>query len=134
MEASTLIRLSPSVQLEARIYDPSTAGLQDAPPSEPEGLAIIAHPYGSLGGSFDDHVVCALAEHLLVQRRFEVVTYNSRGVGQSTGRASWTGAAEADDYQVRESVLEWAMKRFEERHPSVRGAKLVLCGYSAGSL
>ncbi|KAE8268092.1 hypothetical protein A4X09_0g4251 [Tilletia walkeri] len=128
MEESVFVPVSDSVQLEARIYNPSTS-LAGSP--APRGLAIVAHPYGSLGGCFDDHVVCALAEVLLVKRQFQVVTFNSRGVGQSTGRASWTGASESDDYQ---HVLDWSMCNFEEQHSSVRGASIVLCGYSAGSL
>ncbi|CAD6912756.1 unnamed protein product [Tilletia caries] len=128
MEESILIPISTSVQLEARIYDPSVS-LSNSP--VPKGLAIVAHPYGSLGGCFDDHVVCALAEAFLVKRQFQVVTFNSRGVGQSTGRASWTGASESEDYQ---HVLSWSMRDFEARHPSVQGASVVLCGYSAGSL
>ncbi|CAD6898840.1 unnamed protein product [Tilletia caries] len=99
MEESTLIPISTSVQLEARIYNPSVS-LPHSP--VPKGLAIVAH-----------------------------LTFNSRGVGRSTGRASWTGASESEDYQ---HVLSWSMRDFEARHSSVRGASVVLCGYSAGSL
>ncbi|KAL9934759.1 hypothetical protein V8E36_006534 [Tilletia maclaganii] len=128
MEETTFIPVTDAGKLEARIYDPSTS-LRGGP--QPSGLAIIAHPYGSLGGCFDDHVVCALAELLMVKRHIQVVTFNSRGVGSSTGKASWTGATECEDYQ---RVVDWATARFEARYPTVQDASLILCGYSAGSL
>jgi len=36
----------------------------------------------------------------LSARGFQTVRYNSRGVGDSGGKASWTGETEAADFQV----------------------------------
>lgn len=55
----------------------------------PRRAALIAHPYGRLGGSKDDHVVQALA-HLLADEGFLVVRFDARGAGESTGSTSWT--------------------------------------------
>jgi hypothetical protein len=40
-------------------------------------------------------------------RGIPVLLYNSRGVGKSTGRASWTGEPEREDYQA---VVDWVVK------------------------
>jgi hypothetical protein len=57
---------------------------------DPARLAFIAHPLGRLGGSFDDHVVTGLAKHLYAKHNYTIVLMNSRGVGKSTGRASFS--------------------------------------------
>lgn len=53
-------------------------------------LAFIAHPLGRLGGSYDDHVVRTLAAHLHKNHGYSIVLMNSRGVGGSTGSASYS--------------------------------------------
>lgn len=50
-------------------------------------------------------VVQAL-ENLFYQRGSLTLLYNSRGVGKSTGRASWTGEAERKDYQA---IVDWVI-------------------------
>lgn len=55
--------------------------------------------YGFLGGSLADGVVKAVRTFLL-SANFRVVRFNSRGVGRSGGKASWTGRPEADDFRV----------------------------------
>lgn len=51
--------------------------------------ALIAHPYGRLGGCKEDHVVVALAEKL-ASAGWRVLRYDARGAGASTGSVSWT--------------------------------------------
>jgi alpha/beta superfamily hydrolase len=53
-------------------------------------LALIAHPWGRLGGSLNDHVVQSLASCLIDKHGYSVVLMNSRGVGRSKGSASFT--------------------------------------------
>lgn len=60
-----------------------------SPPHSNTCLAIVAHPLGRLGGSWDDHVVAAVSEALL-ENGYDVVNFNSRGVGRSEGSASFT--------------------------------------------
>ncbi|GAA5960295.1 hypothetical protein JCM21900_000940 [Sporobolomyces salmonicolor] len=103
--------------------------------------ALIAHPYGRLGGSRHDHVVVALAE-LLVEEGWLVCRYDSRGAGDSTGSGSWTGAPEAEDYQrilldvllplLSPSSASSAAASVESAAPTTYD--LLLCGYSFGSL
>ena len=50
-------------------------------------LVVIAHPLGRLGGSWDDAVVGAVTAAL---SSCDVVQFNSRGVGKSTGSATFT--------------------------------------------
>ncbi|KAL8946977.1 MAG: hypothetical protein Q9222_006696 [Ikaeria aurantiellina] len=59
--------------------------------------AVVAHPYTTLGGSYDDHVVLAVVEELL-KLGFTVGTFNFRGAGKSKGSCSWSGKAELQDY------------------------------------
>lgn len=51
--------------------------------------ALIAHPYGRLGGCKEDHVVVALAEKL-ASEGWTVLRYDARGAGVSTGSVSLT--------------------------------------------
>ncbi|EGG12660.1 uncharacterized protein MELLADRAFT_101116 [Melampsora larici-populina 98AG31] len=52
-------------------------------------FALLAHPYGRLGGSSRDPVIRRLAFHL-ASLNWMVVLFDARGIGSSTGRASWT--------------------------------------------
>ena len=54
----------------------------------PRRLVVIAHPLGRLGGSWNDAVVGGVQEAL--RSSCDVVQVNSRGVGKSTGSATFT--------------------------------------------
>ncbi|GAA6000858.1 hypothetical protein JCM10207_004693 [Rhodosporidiobolus poonsookiae] len=117
-----------------------------APPPQPKA-ALVAHPWGRLGGRKEDHVVVALAD-TLADEGWTVVRYDARGAGQSGGSASWTGAAEAADYQelVDKLVLPLLLPAESSAAPPASPsapakpgsndltAQLLLCGYSFGSL
>ncbi|GAA5826105.1 hypothetical protein JCM11251_007167 [Rhodosporidiobolus azoricus] len=128
------------------VHLPSTLSTDS---SRPTKAALVAHPFGRLGGSKDDHVVVALAE-TLAEQGWAVVRYDARGAGESGGSASWTGAAEAEDYRelVREVVLPLILPPASTapssmapdntaqptREQQQQNLNLLLCGYSFGSL
>ena len=68
-------------------------------PTECHGVAVIAHPYGFLGGSQDEPIVQLLVGHYLTQG-MHVMTYNARGVQPSQGRVSWTMRPECEDMRL----------------------------------
>ena len=92
----------------------------------PTVLAVITHPYGPLGGDFDNPVCCAVAE-ACVGAGMLAVRMNFRGVGDSSGSCSWRGAGEQDD--VREVVAHYIQSRAFKAPP-----KVFLVGYSFGSM
>lgn len=79
----------------------------------------------------NDHVVQTLAQYFSQTRSLRVVAFNSRGVGQSSGKASWSGNSECQDYQA---VLDFSIESFIRDYPNSRKSELYVCGYSAGSL
>ena len=61
----------------------------------PHGVAVVAHPLPTMGGSMDNKVVGALAR-AFVLHGLRAVRFNFRGVGQSAG--AWDeGRGEVDD-------------------------------------
>jgi len=52
-------------------------------------LALVAHPWGRLGGSKNDHMVVSTSR-MLQRQGYDVIRYDSRGAGESEGSASWT--------------------------------------------
>ncbi|GAA5974090.1 hypothetical protein JCM11641_003428 [Rhodosporidiobolus odoratus] len=119
----------------------------------PIKAALIAHPYGRLGGCKEDHVVASLVE-TLAREGWAVIRYDARGAGESGGSASWTGAAEVEDYRllVQDVLLplflppapSHASHGPTQTPSSVAGSNMtaqisrkidvLLCGYSFGSL
>lgn len=110
------------------------------PSASPPSLALIAHPLGRLGGTKEDPVVLSLSSALLEQG-WGVLTYDARGAGSSSGRASFScvpllplpppltqdtnsGIPETTDYETLLSTLLLPL------HPT----HLLLAGYSYGTL
>jgi len=94
-------------------------------------IAIIAHPYGPLGGTRHDPVVQHISA-VLVAHGFIASTFNFRGCGHSKGRTSWTGKAETGDYAA---VAAWTLNFAAELQDSaIEGVELMLAGYSYGAL
>ncbi|KAF7517209.1 hypothetical protein PCG10_001527 [Penicillium crustosum] len=117
----------------------------------PNRGAIVAHPYATLGGCYDDPVVGFIGSELL-QAGCIVGTFNFRGAGDSEGRTSWTAKPELGDYVSFYGFmlqylhfLKLALTPGEEvdsskPHKVSDGVKnrtdihLILGGYSYGSL
>lgn len=60
---------------------------------------IAKAAYGYVGGTQDNHVVQALVS-FFCDAGLHVATYDTRGVGSSGGRMTWTMRAESRDYQT----------------------------------
>jgi len=72
----------------------------------------------------NSRVLLSLMEPLH-ERGYHVLQYNSRGVGRSTGWASFTGSSEASDLAA---LIEWALATVTDV------CSVVVLGYSHGSL
>ncbi|PPR02607.1 hypothetical protein CVT24_002178 [Panaeolus cyanescens] len=100
------------------------ASLSRSATSEPQKLAILLHPWSWLRGNKNDPVLTGLTPVFLAAG-YNVLRYNSRGVGKSSGRASFTGFSEGTDL---EEVIKWAEVEFQQLK------SIVILGYSHGSL
>ncbi|KAG2024010.1 hypothetical protein CC2G_001611 [Coprinopsis cinerea AmutBmut pab1-1] len=114
-----LIELPTGVSLDCTWLKPSSTTEE-----HPQRLAVCLHPWSWLGGQKNDPVLCSLTD-VLHDAGYHMLRYNSRGVGRSTGRASFTGLDEARDL---EAVIEWAVQEIP------RLSNVVIIGYSHGSL
>ncbi|KAL3473396.1 Alpha/Beta hydrolase protein [Aspergillus californicus] len=133
----TIPSLYDGIQLSCRIYLPqesSRAGSQWW-----QG-AIVAHPYASLGGSYDDPVVSFIGAELL-EAGYVVGTFNFRGAGDSEGSTSWTAKPELADYVSFYGFMMLYLQSLR-RKVALRpgneglghGVQLILGGYSYGSM
>ncbi|CED83865.1 hypothetical protein [Phaffia rhodozyma] len=110
-------------QIEARIVFPSNPDRRK--------LAVIAHPWARLGGSWDDRVVRHVLQ-IFLSVSVPTVIFNSRGAGESTKSPSWTGRGEADDYA---EVLKAGMDEvWSGTNQGSRTGEVFICGYSHGAL
>ncbi|KAI9146372.1 Alpha/Beta hydrolase protein [Paraphysoderma sedebokerense] len=101
---------------------------------------IFAHPYGPLGGDLNNNVIAHLTS-TFAAIGFSTCRFNMRGVPPSTGKTSWTCGPEQNDIAV---LIEYLLKEVEQGSTFVdkegrtwertKAKKLVLCGYSFGSL
>lgn len=94
----------------------------NVPEGEPAGIALVAHPLPTHGGTLDNKVVQTLAKTFF-GLRYVSVRFNFRGVGQSAG-AFDEGAGETEDAMA---VLEHARREYGASLP------LVLAGFSFGT-
>lgn len=94
----------------------------NVPQGEPAGLALVAHPLPTHGGTLDNKVVQTLAKTFF-GLGYVSVRFNFRGVGQSAG-AFDAGDGETEDAMA---VLEHAKREFGALLP------LVLAGFSFGT-
>lgn len=100
--------------IRARLYYPSSTLT-----SKPQKAAVLAHPYRNHGGSYNNHVIIALAS-LLEDLGYLVVTFNF-----CRRKTSWNGHIEVDDMR---SAIDWLL----HAHESVD--ELIIGGYSYGAL
>ena len=94
----------------------------NVPPSAPRGIALIAHPLPTQGGTLDNKVVQTLAKTFFALG-YIAVRFNFRGVGQSAGDFD-EGEGETEDALA---ALAYARNEFGDEMP------LVLAGFSFGS-
>ncbi|KAL2836582.1 Alpha/Beta hydrolase protein [Aspergillus pseudoustus] len=136
----TIPSIYDGIKLACRIYLPQQ--LLDARASSrwPIRGAIVAHPYASLGGCYDDPVVSFIGGELL-DAGYVVGTFNFRGAGDSEGRTSWTAKPELADYVsfygfmiLYLRLLGLGFSLWLGSESAETGVHLVLGGYSYGSL
>ncbi|XP_059430194.1 uncharacterized protein LOC132163829 [Corylus avellana] len=110
---STTVETSDGVKLHARLFKPG---------EEIKGnlVVVLVHPYSILGGcqGLLKGIAAGLAE-----KGYRAVTFDMRGAGKSSGRASLTGFAEIKDVIA---VCKWVCE-----HLSVD--RILLVGSSAGA-
>lgn len=82
---------------------------------------VLVHPYTILGGV--QGLLRGIAEGV-ARRGYRAVTFDMRGAGRSTGRASLTGSTEVGDV---EAVCRWVADNLNPRG-------VLLVGSSAGRL
>ncbi|KAL3466039.1 Alpha/Beta hydrolase protein [Aspergillus heterothallicus] len=128
------------IKLACRIYLPHQLLESEGALNRRIRGAIVAHPYASLGGCYDDPVVSFIGGELL-DAGHVVGTFNFRGAGDSEGRTSWTAKPELADYvsfygfmilYLRLLRLKVASRLRSSSTES--GVHLILGGYSYGSL
>jgi alpha/beta superfamily hydrolase len=96
----------------------------NVPDAAPRGIALVAHPNPSQGGTLDNKVVQTLAR-TFVALGYASVRFNFRGVGASEGSFDH-GAGETDDALA---ALAFARREFA----AVAAAPPVLAGFSFGA-
>ncbi|XP_058070856.1 uncharacterized protein LOC131219717 [Magnolia sinica] len=91
-------------------------------PKDPKDnlVIVLVHPYSVLGGC--QGLLRGIAVGL-AERGYTAVTFDMRGAGRSTGRASLTGSAEIRDVIV---VCKWAVD-------NLLADRILLVGSSAGA-
>ncbi|KAL4066748.1 Alpha/Beta hydrolase protein [Scleroderma yunnanense] len=112
-----LVSLKSGVALETAVAYPP-------PECHSTRAAFCLHPWSWLGGCMDDPTIQTIVK-LLVRLNIYVVYYNSRGVGRSTGHASFTGRQEGED-------LQELVQHFLHNEPHI--TSVTILGYSYGSL
>lgn len=117
--------LDPGVELETAVIAPRAGALDGAP------VMVLVHPFGKMGGCIDLLVQTA---QLLARRGYRSVIFNQRGIGESSGSATFTCEDEVRDVRA---ICRWA-----RREPHAAGAAavaadpgpdVVLVGSSAGA-
>ncbi|KAF3772621.1 hypothetical protein EJ110_NYTH57411 [Nymphaea thermarum] len=109
----TIVETRDGVMLQARVYRPR---------EDMANLAIVlVHPYTVLGGVQGLMKGIAVA---LANRGYKAVTFDMRGAGRSTGRATLTGSSEVNDTV---DVCRWVLQ-------NLGSDRILLVGSSAGTL
>ncbi|KAF8606413.1 alpha/beta-hydrolase [Ceratobasidium sp. AG-I] len=122
LNITEIVPLSAGHSLEVDIYTPQAVGEDE---SAPQKIAVLCHPWSWLGGCKDDPVLVNLSVELSNNLGITAFVPNSRAVGNSTGRASFSGQSEAADL---EELVKWCINKVGNV------GTLLLVGYSYGSL
>lgn len=96
-------------------------GIAHIPDGTPRGLAIVAHPLPTMGGTMDNKVAMTLAK-TFAELGCITLRFNFRGVGASAGE--FTGGDGEEQDMV--AVTRYAQELFGEELP------LILTGFSFG--
>ncbi|CAE6459272.1 unnamed protein product [Rhizoctonia solani] len=116
---TVVVPLSAGHSLEVDVY----TELADTPGAQK--VAVLCHPWSWLGGCKDDPVLRDIAVTLHTRFKMHVFVPNTRSVGNSTGRASFSGRSEAADL---EELTQWCLSKVENANC------LIIVGYSYGAL
>jgi len=96
-------------------------GILHFPDVTPRGIAVVAHPLPTMGGTMDNKVVTTLAK-ALIELGYATVRFNFRGVGESEGSYD-EGNGETSDAMA---VVDF----MREEYPDL---PLLLAGFSFGA-
>ncbi|BFG33495.1 hypothetical protein CerSpe_197700 [Prunus speciosa] len=108
------VETSDGVKLSTRLFKPREEINKGNP------VVVLVHPYSVLGGC--QGLLRGIAAGL-ADRGYKAVTFDMRGVGRSTGRASLTGFAEIKDVIA---VCKWVCE-------NLSADRILLVGSSAGA-
>ncbi|KAF5447913.1 hypothetical protein F2P56_033429 [Juglans regia] len=110
---STTVETSDGVKLRTRLFKPLEEIKDDL-------VVVLVHPYSVLGGcqGLLKGIAAGLAE-----KGYRSVTFDMRGAGKSSGRASLTGFAEINDVIA---VCKWVSENLSV-------GRILLVGSSAGA-
>ncbi|XP_050367564.1 uncharacterized protein LOC126785925 isoform X2 [Argentina anserina] len=114
VETST-VETSDGAKLNTRLFRPRESKNEGNDP-----VVVLVHPYSVLGGC--QGLLRGIAAGL-AEKGFEAVTFDMRGVGRSTGKASLTGFAEIKDVIA---VCKWVSENLATN-------RILLVGSSAGA-
>lgn len=78
-----LIFAGPAGQLEGMLHLPDTCA-EPGRSAQPVGIAVVAHPLPTMGGTMDNKVVTTLTR-TFVEHGYATLRFNFRGVGASAG-------------------------------------------------
>ena len=95
-------------------------GMVHAPDAAPRGIAVVAHPLPTMGGTMENKVVTTLAK-TFAELNFVALRFNFRGVGASEGEFD-DGNGEVEDVLA---VVRHAQQEYG-------GLPLILAGFSFG--
>ncbi|KAI4334684.1 hypothetical protein L6164_013400 [Bauhinia variegata] len=110
---SFTVETSDGVKLRTRVFKPG-GEIKD------NLVIVLVHPYSILGGC--QGLLKGIASGL-AEKGYRAVTFDMRGVGRSTGRASLTGFAEIKDVV---GVCKWVCENLSTN-------RILLVGSSAGA-
>lgn len=107
------VETSDGAKLNTRLFRPREAKEGNDP------VVVLVHPYSVLGGC--QGLLRGIATGL-AEKGLQAVTFDMRGVGRSTGKASLTGFAEIKDVIA---VCKWVSDNLDAN-------RILLVGSSAG--
>ncbi|CAI0450340.1 unnamed protein product [Linum tenue] len=119
VESTTVETSDGAAKLHARFFKPKEAEAKAGGGGD-DLVIVLVHPFTVLGGC--QALLKGMAIRL-AERGYKAVTFDMRGAGRSTGRASLTGFAEIKDVIA---VCKWVCENLGTR-------RILLVGSSAGS-